>query len=428
MPLTAEEQDGKTVITGAQDEVYKVGLVAAQRFLEQGKAAEARKVLDQLHAHFPRDNQVEFLLGLLAMAEGNYAEAQRLFRRILVRDPGAVRVRLELGRAFFLEGDDANARFNFRLALADNQLPEAVRANVDTYLAAIRQRRNWTLEATFAIAPDSNINSAPTIQTVDIFGLPFDLDPNARQTSGVGVIASLGGEYRQPVNEWLAARFGARAHRADYEGVDFDDQLFEGFLGPRVSLGPWDVSLLATGSYRTYALDPLNKTIGARLEVRRDFGPELSLQLSLEQSNVTYFTNNNLSGPLTSLFMSGSYGLSTTSFIRALAFGNRQEARSASFSNSETGFAVGYYKDLPYGFSFYVQPGLTRTRYDAGTAIFPETRRDLTWQVRTNILNRRFDFHGFSPMVGYVFQERASTVDFYDYTRHRFEIGVTRVF
>ena len=75
-------------------------------------------MLAELERANPRDDEVQFLLGMIAMEEKAYGQAIRRFRRILARRPGAVRVRLELGRAFYLAKDFDNAERQFRLARA----------------------------------------------------------------------------------------------------------------------------------------------------------------------------------------------------------------------------------------------------------------------------------------------------------------------
>ena len=130
-------------------------------------------------------------------------EAIAAFRAILHDRPGLVRVRLELARAFYLKGEDGLARGHFERVLAGGP-PPAVAANVRRFLAAIRERRRWTVHLGAAIAGDSNIGSASDAETVSIFGLPFRTGPDARPASGAGAAVWGGGEYQHPLsaNSW----------------------------------------------------------------------------------------------------------------------------------------------------------------------------------------------------------------------------------
>jgi len=62
---------------------------------------------------------------------------------------------------------------SFRFARAGD-IDDAVKANVDHFLAAINRLRQWTLNFLFrAGAADTNQNAATLRRQVNIFGLPF---------------------------------------------------------------------------------------------------------------------------------------------------------------------------------------------------------------------------------------------------------------
>ena len=163
-------------------------LELARRLIDQGSYDAAAGLLDQLAAEGAGGTERDFLAGMVAMARGDYARAEELFREILAADPTLVRVRLELARTLFLAGKDEQSDYHFRLAIAQNP-PDAVVANVARFREAIHARRAWRFNVTVGIAPDSNINSATAKEQVDLFGLPFRLDPDARAKSGIGFVA-----------------------------------------------------------------------------------------------------------------------------------------------------------------------------------------------------------------------------------------------
>ena len=88
----------------------------------------------------------------------------------------------------------------------------------------------------------------------------------------------------------------------------------------------------------------------------------------------------------------------------------------------------GYQQDLLGGFSAGFQPSYFITRYDAALAAFGKTRRDDTVMLAFALLNRRFDYHGFTPRFSYVFTEQHSNIALYSFTRHQFQIGLTSLF
>ena len=118
------------------------------------------------------------------MAREDWQTAIARFRAMLIRDPALPRVRLDLALAYFRAEEDSSAAHHFRQALGDQDLPPVVRARALAFLDAIRRRKTWSVSASAALAPDSNINAATSSRQVNLFGFPAQLSEDARQTSG----------------------------------------------------------------------------------------------------------------------------------------------------------------------------------------------------------------------------------------------------
>src|ERR1700743_2916213 len=164
---------------------------AAQLLLANNRLDDAKRLLDHLLTAKPDEREFLVLRANVAVAQQDYDTAISLFRRILVHEPEAERVRLELARAFFLKGDYDNADRQFRFARAGD-IDDTVKANIDHFLGAINRLRQWTVNFSLALAPDSNQNAATSATQVNIFGLPFALDKSARRQSGIGVAGDIG--------------------------------------------------------------------------------------------------------------------------------------------------------------------------------------------------------------------------------------------
>jgi hypothetical protein len=134
------------------------------------------------------------------------------------------------------------------------------------------------------------------------------------------------------------------------------------------------------------------------------------------------------SGPLWSAQVQATYVLSPSSLFQLQLGFNRQDAQLASYSYSGVWFGGAYQQDLPWGFSAGFQPSYFITRYDAALAAFGKTRNDDTVMLAFTLLNRRFDYHGFTPRFSYVFTEQHSNLPLYSFTRNQFQIGVTSLF
>ncbi|MGH6972162.1 MAG: surface lipoprotein assembly modifier, partial [Caulobacteraceae bacterium] len=402
-------------------------LQAAQLLFAAGRLADAKKVLLDLRKARPNDPEVLFLLGSVAVAQKDYPSAIHLFRLILVRRPGAVRVRLELGRAFFLAKDYDNAERQFRFALA-GRLPPAVRANVQRYLYVIRLSRTWSYNLSVSLAPDTDLNAGPSIQTVSLFGLPFELSKEAQRKSGVGVTVDAGGEWSPRVSRTLWLRAGAQLDTSDYPDGAFDDTTLSGYAGVRFISGKWDVSPLATYFRRWYGGHVYNDGAGASLQATYYVTQRVALSGALTGQYVSFGPPPGQSGPALSASLGALYTLSPTSFVSGQISVAREWAEFGAYANTAVQLKLGYYRDLPAGFSVSVGPSWTRVAYDARLAAFPVARVDNQWGVEATVLNRRIDIAGFTPRLAYTYTLNRSDLPLYAYDRNRFELGFTRAF
>jgi tetratricopeptide (TPR) repeat protein len=400
---------------------------AARLLVAVGRLDDAKKVLARVLAAAPDDSEGQFLLATIAVEQKEYDTAISLFRRILAREPPTERVRLELARAFFLKGDYDNADRQFRFARAGD-IDDTVKANIDRFLSAINRLREYTVNFSFALAPDTNQNAATSASQVNIFGLPFALDNGARKQSGIGAAGYIGGEWSPLLDDNVKARFGANLYRVEYSGGEFDDMTVAAYGGPQFLFADWDFSVLATGFKRWFANQDYITGIGGKLAADYGITSDWVVGASMGGQAVTNDFIREESGPLWSLQTQLTYVLSPSSLFQLQLGFNRQNAQIAPYSYSAVWFGGGYQQDLPFGFSAGFQPSYFITRYDAALAAFGKTRSDDTVMLAFTLLNRRFDYYGFTPRFSYVFSEQHSNIPLYSFTRNQFQIGLTSLF
>jgi Tfp pilus assembly protein PilF len=400
---------------------------AAQLLIVNNRLDDAKRLLDHLLAAKPDDSELLFLRADVAVAQKDYDTAISLYRRILVREPEAERVHLELARTFFLKGDYDNADRQFRFARAGD-IDDAVKQNIDHFLGAINRLREWTVNFSLALAPDTNQNAATSATQVNIFGLPFALGKGARKQSGVGLSGDIGGEWSPLLSETLKARIGADLNRVDYSGGQFDDMTLSGYAGPQFLFSDGDISLLGTGFQRWYGNRDYVSGFGGKIAADYGITSNLLIGASLGGQAVRNVFVPEQSGPLYSTQLSSTYVLSPSSLFQLQLGFNRQDAKTSPYSYSGIWFGGGYQQDLPFGFSAGFQPSYFITRYDSELMAFGKTRADDAVVLAFSILNRRFDYHGFTPRFSYVFTDQHSNIALYRFTRSQFQIGLTSLF
>jgi tetratricopeptide (TPR) repeat protein len=400
---------------------------AAAILMEHGDFADARKLLLALEKKKYKPSQVEFLLAMLDMQDKAYASAVRRFRRILVNEPKVVRVRLELARALFADGDYENAEHQFRLARA-GKLPPAAIANIDHYLIAIRRLKRYSYNFALSIAPDTNLNAGPALESVTLYGLPFQLSSQAKQQSGVGLAVDAGGEWAQPLNPDVKLRLGIQIDRSQYEATQFDDMSIALHAGPRLTLDRWDFNALLTASERWFGERPYMRSLGPGFDGTYYFSSRTGVSMGINYNDVTYPNYAYQTGPV----ISGSWGvfhtLTTSSVVSATAILSRTEADDPGFANWAQQLSVAYSREFKGGITLSVSPSLTRISYDAEIPAFGVRRLDKLVILQAAVLDRAIDIRGFTPRLVYSFSRNQSDVPLYSFTRNRVEIGLTRFF
>ena len=421
LPAFAQDQSGAV----APQQITETE--AAAVLVEAGRLEDAKLVVAHVLEANPNDNEARFLRAMIAVADKRYDDAIADFRFVLAAEPNRERVRLELARAFFLAADYENAERNFRFARAGDLSP-AVKANIDQFLAAILRLKRWSYDVGLAVAQDTNVNGATSVNLINLYGLPFTLSDDARQKSGAGVAIDVGGEWSPLLADDVKAKFGGHVHRLEYQGSAFDDMTLSAYAGPEFLLPRWQIDTLITGFRRWYGNTPYNQGIGGRAAV--DFALFTGVQLgsALDVQAVSYRLVKEQDGTVISGNLDATYTISPSSLVRLVGGLGFQAAKVSALASTTRWIALDFYQDLPWGFSANIEPAFSWTRYDAPIPAFGVTRDDHLWAARLDLLNRRVEYRGFAPRLSFIYTSQASTISLYRYSRMQVQIGLTRQF
>lgn len=417
--------------------------IAARTLVDQGRFGDALDILRPLQQALPNEPNVMFLRGLAASGAARspgLTEEQRdalldeaitAFRTMLIDRPELVRVRLELALAFFLKGDDSLSRRHFEHVLAGNP-PEAVAANVRSFLLQIRARRGWSLHAGVALAPDTNIGAGSEERIIYIGGLPFRRDQEELTTSGIGLSVWASGEYQYPLTDRHRLRAGAFASRRDYPGSQFDGMFLAGHAGPRWLLGARsEASLLASVQRSWFGNVPNFDALGARIEAGRILAPRVRATVRASWHERQFRTQTHLDGPVMDATLDGSWVATPT--IRAdigLGWG-RDRTELQRWRHERRWLRAGGEIALPRGFNLGALVEQRWADYEGDWQPFTaagESREDRTQSVRLFLHNRRLTWNGFSPQLSLVHEVRETNAQGYDYKRTGGELRAVRLF
>ena len=419
-------------------------LLTALSLFETGRFDEALDILQPLALDHPRNSDVLFLLGMAATQSSQLPGTQErvqeslldlgitAFRTILIDQPELVRVRLELARAFFFKGEDGLAKDHFERVLAGD-VPEAVVANVNQFLARIRARRRWSMHFGFALQPDDNIGGASNERIIYILGLPFVRDVDELTTSGVGISIWAGGEYQYPLQESTTRlRLGGRVSRKEYKGGEFDDMSLSAYAGPRWLLDrDTDLSLLADLRQRWVSEKVDHDEWGSSIELSRRLSPTVTANIRSSVSRRQYRDKRHLDGSLVQVSLGGDWIPVPVVRLNATAGHAKENTESRRWRNASESISAGVQFALPRGFSIGGDARMEWKDYAGGWGIYTPggvPRKDRTRTLSVSVFNRGVTIFGFSPKLTLFNDVRKTNAQLHDYRRNRGELQFVRQF
>ena len=411
----------------------------ALALVENGRFREALAALRRLAPDHPDRVAVLFLVGRAAVGASQLPtageedrivlldEAIAALRTILVGHPRLDIVRLDLARAFFLKGEDDLARKHFERVLAGDPHPRTA-ASIRSFLDAIRARRRWSGHLSFALASDSNVNSASEDDVIFLRGLPFRHEN--RPQSGWGVEIGAGGEYQHPLGDRLRLRLGAGIWRREHAGRDFDRTVLSGHLGPRwLADADADLSLLAVVRHARTAGETDHNGFGARLEAVRRLGRRMTVDAQASSIANRHRQSKFLDGNTHTLLLGASWLATPTVRAEARIGYSRELPKSAASRNSSHSALLDVSVLMPLGFTLGAGARIRRTKYQGSRfTLDGANRRDLLTELHLSLFNRGLTVHGFSPKLTLVNERRRTNEQLLDYKRTRAELHMIRQF
>lgn len=406
----------------------------AEKLVAAGRYDDARPMIEALRQAPGFEFQTRFLSGFVAQKSGDLTRAADQYKAILADDPAQTRVRLELASTMLAMGERQAADRQFRMAEQSGDLTPEVARTIRTVRDVIRQQRAWRLDASFGLAPDSNINNATSVDTViGRFGdleIPLELSDEARARSGTGQTATVSAGLRLPVARQMSMLVDLDTAGTNYQGAAYDEYSAQLAVGPELRLGQIaSVSLQAIGSQRWFGGDLLTRQAGLRLGTQTAAGPRARFGLQLDMRRTDARFDDGFSGWQGGLYATYERGISRTLVASAGLFARRDWLNEAAWSNRELGGTLGLGGELPLGINFGVSGTVSRAAFDAPIEFFSaDPRRDWRLNGRATIGYRKLRFLGFSPQVSYSYTRTATPVSIYDNRRSRFTFALARYF
>lgn len=401
--------------------------VRVGRLISEERFKEALEVVQALPEPIRSSQDVRFLEAFLLRRTGAPLRAADKYLAMLAQDPNLPRVRLELAQAYREAGDDVAAERNFRLALAGG-LPADTQLLVQSILDDLNRRRRWRIFVEFGVSPDSNVNSATEAREVDIFGLPFKLNDDARRRSGwTGAFSGRAEKVFKPFGG-PSIKTDLSAAVVENEGGDFDQYVVESRVGPEIGVRGVRIAVQGVGQRQWFAGDGFSRSYGGVVDVRSRGARKQIYAAVLRGVVVEHDRAVALDGVDLSLTGARTAFPSTRTVWTASAAVRRLQAEVESNAFWEVSAALEVSRAWPYSVTTSARVGVAPRWYDAPDALNSTPRRDVALTGEIRVFARAITLYGFAPFVGAEYARTFSTSELNDFDRVRGTLGVSRLF
>ena len=419
---------------------YKKSLHSIEEMIANNELDKAETTLRALKGTTNPQEEIEkwFLLGQVYMAKSDFTTAIQIYRKILDNQPGLSRVRLELARALFFDKQFQDSEKHFLFVRADSTLPDEVRQKIDIFLALIRQQKNWAIDLSFGIVPDSNINisgkeSEECINT--IFGVLCR--PLETAKSGIGLHLTTEGSYYLRFTKRFGLKTTLGLSLLDFKTSQFDNNLLYFATGPRYVFDKGEVSLQATSSLRWYGGEFYNYSYGVREDMSWQLFNNWVLNTGTSIQQLGYkkdYINDALAGYSWNVYLKPRYFINNKSFVSAGISFEQDNTQEKSYGSDNVSYSIDFFNEFLGGFALFSRIQLTTSNYHGENFfvvdqnIQQKVRKDLTWQFYNRIYNRKLSWHNLTPALSYTYTNRKSNVPNQEFDKHRIELEIIRRF
>jgi len=399
-----------------------------------GQAQEAYEVFSQCLRKTPKDEQVNFALGMAAIDIGKLSHAQFAFQRVLMQNPTHHRARAELARTYFLMGQFEIAETEFQKVL-DTDPPPVVKANIERYLTEIRkQTRKWSFKglAGITLFYDDNVNFGPASNTVDLNGQTLNINPGNQKKSTWGTGITLSGEALYDAGyagDWFSLS-GFNFYRSIHENNDtYGQQLSYVRLhtGARHLSRKSIFEALAKVEYMEYGHDELLTVVGTDLNWLHSLTAN-DLLISRGSFEYRDYKESNRDAPYVKLSQTWRHYIkSHHHFLYATLAGYTEMANKNHLAKHGPELILGGETLIPeIEVSLYGSVKARRTRYKAEDPALGKTRRDDQLELATGL--RKKINRNWTADVSYRRLDNEANADLYDYNRDLFTFSCFRQF
>ena len=415
----------------------------ARRWIEAGEPGQALVVLREAMraaraAGGVDTTGIRFMAAQALLKMGRPHEAAEILGQLTEEHPAIDRVRLDYAATLFAIGRDEEAETVFREVWGKDDLPPAVRRNVERFLRQIRVRRTLQIDLDAGLWWDDNVNNAPERETVEVprfGGLDFTVDERPVRAWVARKGASL--RWRHPVTGRTSIETRASvARNTALNASAYNRTWVNASIGPRMRYA------LRIAGWRRPGTARADVGIERRWRGGEPYAVSLWGGLGLEQTvNGTwrlglftrYWSTRHDEGSKDRDPPGRRHGLYLTrrlgpgDLTAGGAFSRETPARRGLRWTSREAW-LGYTAGIGRDVRLSVRIHGAETSFGDVHPLFGKRRRDRTRNARLTISDRSITWRGYLPELTLDWTQTQSNVPLYERQGRTLRIGLRRLF
>ena len=361
---------------------------------------------------------------------GNFAAAARSGRAAFAlaeNDNEQVSAARLIASAHFRAGHYSRAEWWLRRAL--HNADDSAVPILQQEFHAVRQKNPLTVRLNFSLAPSDNINNGSATETVNIWGLPFLLNPDARALSGLELALGVDATYRIAQADNFATNLGIILFGRAYELSPAAQKAAPDVSASDYSFGVVELSLnharrfSGSSGPSVFALHLGQNWYGGavytryqRVNVSQEFrpGPGIAWQVFSSFEHQVSPSDGNTPSRIFSLGGSVTSKLKNGDGIQASLQGQQTTSPDPAkeYNALRSGLRYGFAKPV-LGSGLSLSATLEARDY-AYSVYDPTGRQDLSLSAGATMVFPNVSYFGFSPSVSIETSATRSNVDLFD--------------
>lgn len=380
----------------------------------------------------PDDFTALVVLARASRAQGDMATAQTAARQantVARTDEDRYVASIELASIQY--GKQNFLRSQFWLRRAYQYAPtREMRAQTARDIRSTQIEAPWQAKLRIGITPSSNVNNGSLADTVEIGGLDFVLNPDAKALAGLEMTASASLRYRfgdeRPYPSYVSLSLftkkvslssSAEANLADAKGSDYNYDAIEFGFGHDFSRRSdrLHFRIDAAVGRNYYGTKPLSRFLKTSVTASTNNGRNMETTVMLSAERLLRDDERDRSAWITELSALRGWRLSSGDALR-LSGGLRHTASASTEIDHDAIFIGGGYQFRTiFGGAANLTLDMELEYRDYAASLFRAGgRQDLRTRVGIELGFPTVQYYGFTPIVAIDLNKTRSNVDFYD--------------